>query len=277
MWSNGNVLFFRSNFTFFQQHQQSLPVLTSLGRIQCVAVNDHVFLFEDLKYRVTKIFSKEGSVRLQKILCCDRPFKRSLKQNWLPAPDTCELSVTANLLMANGICPQPIPPQVIPDISDSAVQVDLPQRDSMDEWVSLKTDYSSVDNLEKAVSEARKQLEQSQLQLRSTQQAEAALQSQIASLTAEVEHLQSRLQDLNDTHNDLMTHSMAKIETIGSLRSKLTTKSSNAEPIIRLLRQLFLNPPPPHRLRRWSHTGWHLLSIPVLCARCRHRHTFQTC
>ena len=136
-----------------------------------------------------------------------------------------------------------MPPQILPDNSDSAVQVDLPQRDAMDEWVSLMTDYSSVDNLEQAVSEARKQLEQSQQQLRSTQQAEAALHSQVASLTTEVEHLRSRLQDLTATHNDLMNHSMAQLETIGSLRSQLTNKSSNVEPILRLLRQLLLTLP----------------------------------
>ena len=192
---------------------------------------------------MTKIFPGEGSVRLQKINCRDRLFKRSLKQIWLPPPATCEVSVTANLPTANCFCPEPIPPQILPDVSDSAVQVDLPQRDAMDEWVSLMTDYSSVDNLENAVSEARKQLEQSQLQLRSTQQAEAALHSRVASLTTEVEHLPSRFQDLNDTHNDLMNHSMAQLETIGSLRSQLTNKSSNAEPILRLLRQLLLTLP----------------------------------
>ena len=235
--------FFRSYFNFFERPQQSLPVLTSSGRFHSVAVNDHVFLVEDLQYRVTKIFPEEGSVRLQKINCRDRPFKRSLKQIWLPPPATSEVSVTADLPTANCFCPEPMPPQILPDISDSAVQVDLPQRDAMDEWVSLMTDYSSVDNLEQAVSEARKQLEQSQQQLRSTQQAEAALQSQVASLTTEVEHLRSRLQDLTATHNDLMNHSMAQLETIGSLRSQLTNKSSNAEPILRLLRQLLLTLP----------------------------------
>ena len=220
-----------------------MPVLTNSSRIHPVAVNDHVFLVEDLQNRVTKIFPEEGSVRLQKINCRDRPFKRSLKQIWLPPPATCEVSVTADLPTANCFCPEPIPPQILPDVSDSAVQVDLCQRDAMDEWVSLMTDYSSVDNLEKAVSEARQQLEQSQLQLRSTQQAEAALHSQVASLTAEVGHLRSRLQDLNDTHNDLMNHSMAQLETIGSLRSQLTNKSSNAEPILHLLRQLLLTLP----------------------------------
>ena len=230
--------FFRSYFNFFERPQQSLPVLTSSGRFHSVAVNDHVFLVEDLQYRVTKIFPEEGSVRLQKINCRDRPFKRSLKQIWLPPPVTCEVSVTADLPTANCFCPEPMPPQILPDISDSAVQMDLPQRDAMDEWVSLMTD-----NLEQAVSEARKQLEQSQQQLRSTQQAEAALQSQVASLTTEVEHLRSRLQDLTATHNDLMNHSMAQLETIGSLRSQLTNKSSNAEPILRLLRQLLLTLP----------------------------------
>ena len=109
--------------------------------------------------------------------------------------------------------------------------MDLRQRDAMDDWVSLMTDYSSVDNLEKTVSEAHKQLEQSQLQLHTPQQAEAALQSQVASLTSELEHLRSRLQDHNHTHNELMSHSMEQLETIGSLRSQLTIKSSNAEPI----------------------------------------------
>ena len=200
-------------------------------------------MVEDLQYRVTKLFPEGGSVRLQKVNCRDRPFKRSLKQIWLPPPATCEVSVTADLPTANCLCPEPIPPQILPDVSDSAVQVDLPQRNAMDEWVSLMTDYSSVDNLETAVSEAQKQLEQSQLQLRSTQQAEAALHSQVASLTTEVEHLRSRLQDLTDTHNDLMNLSMAQLETIGSLRSQLTNKSSTAEPILRLLRQLLLTLP----------------------------------
>ena len=37
-----------------------------------------------------------------------------------------------------------------------------------------------------------------------------------------------------------MNHSKAQFKTIGSLRSQLTNKSSNAEPILRLLRQLLL-------------------------------------
>ena len=76
--------FFLGSYFNFQQPQQSLPVLTSSGRIHSVAVNDHVFLVEDLQYRVTKIFPEEGSVRLQKINCRNRPFKRSLKHIWLP-------------------------------------------------------------------------------------------------------------------------------------------------------------------------------------------------
>ena len=207
--------FFRSYFNFFQQPQQSLPVLTSSGRIHSVAVNDHVFLVEDLQYRVTKIFHEEGSVRLRMINCRDCLFKRSLKQIWLLPPATSEVSVTADLPTAKCFCPEPIPPQIFPDVSDSAVQVDMPQRDAMDEWVSLMTDFSSVDNLEEAVSEARQQLEQSQLQLRSTQQAEAALLFQVASLTAEVEHLRFRRQDINDTHNNLMTPITEQLETIG--------------------------------------------------------------
>ena len=119
-------------------------------------------------------------------------------------------------------------PQILPDFSETAVEVDLPPRDAVDEWVSLMTDYSSVDDLEKAVSEARKHLEQSQLQLHSTQEAEAALQSQIASLAAEVELLRSRLPDLKDTHNQLMSQSVEQLETIGSWSSQLTTKPSNA-------------------------------------------------
>ena len=110
----------------------------------------------------------------------------------------------------------------------------------MAEWVSVMTEYSSLDNFEKAGSEAHKQLEQSQLQLQTTEQAEAALQSQVASLTAEVGHLRSRFQDVNHTRNELMSHSMDQIEMILSLHSQLTSKSSNSQPLLRLLRQLLL-------------------------------------
>ena len=102
------------------------------------------------------------------------------------------------------------------------------------------TENSFVDNTENAVPEARKQLEQSQLQLHTTHPAEAALQSQVESLTAELGHMRSRLQDFNHTHNELMSHSKDELETIVSLRSQFPSKSSNSEPILRLLRQLLL-------------------------------------
>ena len=60
--------------------------------------------------------------------CRDSPFKRSLKQIWLPPLATCEVSVTADLPTANCFYPEPIPPQILPDVSDSAVQVDMLQQ-----------------------------------------------------------------------------------------------------------------------------------------------------
>ena len=107
----------------------------------------------------------------------------------------------------------------------------------------MMTDYSSVDDLEKVVSEACKQLEKSQLQLHTAEQAETSLQSQVAALTAEVEHLWSCLQDLIYTHNEFTSQSMEQLETIDSLRIQLTHKTSNSEAILRLLRQLLLTLP----------------------------------
>ena len=54
--------------------------MTSSGQIQSVAVNDQVFLVEELQYGVTKVFRQDGNVQQQKINCRDRPSKRSVKQ-----------------------------------------------------------------------------------------------------------------------------------------------------------------------------------------------------
>ena len=89
----------------------------------------------------------------------------------------------------------------------------------MNEWVSLMTEYSSVGDLEQAVSDACKQLEQSQLQLQTTQQAEAVVQSGVSSLNPEGEQLCSRLHNQTKTHNELESHSKEQLETIRSMPS----------------------------------------------------------
>ena len=89
----------------------------------------------------------------------------------------------------------------------------------MDEWASLMAEYSSVGDLDQAVSDARKQLKQSQLQLQTTPQAEAAMQSRVSSLNAEVEQLRSLLHNVTETHNELKSHSKEQLKTIRSMRS----------------------------------------------------------
>ena len=98
-----------------------------------------------------------------------------MEQIFLPSPATSEVSVTANLPTANCLCPEAKPPQILPGISDTAVQVELPKWEATDEWVSLMTGYSSVDSLKQASFDTRKQLEHSQPRFQTTQQAEAGL------------------------------------------------------------------------------------------------------
>ena len=72
---------FRSHFNFFSTHPaRRHPVLTSSGRIHPLAVGDHVYLVEDIQYRITKLSPDSDSVCLQKINSRDRPFKRSIRQ-----------------------------------------------------------------------------------------------------------------------------------------------------------------------------------------------------
>ena len=183
----------------------------------------------------------------------------------IATPTNCEVSLTGDLDRANCLCPEPTPPQILFDNCNTALQVDLPQPDAMFEWVSMMTDYASVHNLEQLVSDARNKLEQSQLHLQTTQQAEAALQPRVSSMNAEVEQLRSRFHDLTNTDNELVRYSMEQLQSIGSLRSQLASKSSNSEPISRLLQQLLLILPTDLNN---DLTPDDIISVPLLCARC---------
>ena len=133
-------------------------------------------------------------------------------------------------------------------MSDYATLVEMETSTAHDTWCSLKTDYSSVDRLQRAFDEAKFEAQtyfdlNSQL-LEDMAEAQRQASAEITQLRSEHEallrdkqQLQASLADLKATHNQLMAHSLAQTEQISELRSTLP------EPILCLLRQLLLTLP----------------------------------
>ena len=240
---------FRSPFQFLGRSavpSPAVPVITSSGRVAPISVGDTVLSVEDVKYRVQKLFSSDGTVVLQKINARDRPFKRFISQLWVPPPSTHDAVADVDMPIAPCLCPDPEPPRLFPDTFDSTTKVDIPfTANDLDKWCSLMTDYS-VDRLQQAFDEARIEARtyfdlNSQLltDLAAVKQeaaeAVAALKSQIQTLQQDNKHLRSSLTDLNATHNSLMAHSLSQAEHIGELRSRLSEKHPSLMPLLRTL------------------------------------------
>ena len=218
--------------------------MTSSGRVAPVTVGDTVLLVEDVRYPVQKLFPADGTVVLQKINIRDRPFKRFIRQIWVPPPALAD-AATDPAFHSICECPDPEPPRLLPDMSDFPTQVEMETSTAHDTWCSLMTDYSSVDRLQRAFDDAKVEAQTyfdltSQLledMAEAQRQASAEItqfRSEHEALLRDEEQLKASLADLNATHNELMARSLKQTEQIGELRSTLP------EPILCLLRQLLL-------------------------------------
>ena len=138
---------FRSHFNLFStQPARRHPVLTSSGRIHPVAVGDHVYLVEDIQYHTTKLSPDSDSVCLQKINSRNRPFKRSIRQFWLPPPTTSEYFAFTDLPRTNCFCPEPLPPPVLPEVMDTSIQADKDKESALNDRVTVTTDFLLLPN-----------------------------------------------------------------------------------------------------------------------------------
>ena len=224
---------FRSFFNFFnRQHAVCHNVLTSSGRVHPVAVIDHVFLVENLQYRVTKICPESDTVCLQKINAGDGLFKRSIRQIWFPPPSTADSSYNIDLPSSNCFCPKPVAPLLFSDVDDIfvrsdaevmdvSVPVDFDRKNAQDTWVNLTTDFSSVNQIGTTIQEARREGEVYYNMYSESDKDLTAARASINKLTTEVHQLRASLQDLNISHNSLKNQSLDKLEEISSLRTRL--------------------------------------------------------
>ena len=193
------------------------PVLTSSGRIHPVAVGDHVYLVEDIQYRITKLSPDSDSVCPQKINSRDRPFKRSIRQIWLPPPITSDSFASADLPATNCFCPEPLPPPVLPDVMDTSIQADMDKESALNDWVTVTTDFSSVTQLDKTFQDARREAGVFYDMFTEADLAAASARKQVEHLTSESQQLRSSLDDLNRTHNSLMADSLRHLKEISSI------------------------------------------------------------
>ena len=134
----------------------AVPVIASSGHVAPISVGDTVLLVEDVKYRVQKLFSSDGTVVLQKINTRDRPFKRFVSHLWVLPPSTHDAVADVDMPIVPCLCPDPEPPRLLPDTCDWSTQVDITSTpNDLDKWCSLMKDYSSVDRLQQAFDVAR--------------------------------------------------------------------------------------------------------------------------
>ena len=200
-----------------------------------VSVGDHVLLVEHVPYRVRKLFPDQQAVCLQKINSRDPPFKRSVRQLWFPPPATNDMAIDVDLPTSNCLCPEPVPPRALPDVSDNSTQVDLHTSKALDEWCSLMTDFSSVDKLDQAFHEARAEAEKYYKLFADSQQELATLRANTDRLQLDNENLRNSLTDLNASHNALIAQSLQQLDQLSNLRSQLPNQQPSILPLLRTL------------------------------------------
>ena len=181
-----------------------------------------------------KLFPDGRTCLLQKVNDNCLAFRRFLNQLWLPPPLAAESVVEVDLPTNNCLCPDPVPPKVK---DDAEVQVDLFEKDAMDEWCILTTVFSSVEQLKRAFNDARTECSKLHEGFLKAYSQLKALQTENDILQKRNEDLRTALTDLNSTHNSLMADSLTKIEEISDLRSRLArTDNSSSHALLSLIR-----------------------------------------
>ena len=110
-------------------------------------------LLDPLEYRVFRINPISQNVTLKKVNAPqNRPFVRAANQLWVPTPTSLSLRVNVHEPTENCLCSPPLPPPVLPDTFDVAVEASMDAEEAME---LLVTDFDSVQSLQKAFEEAR--------------------------------------------------------------------------------------------------------------------------
>ena len=233
---------FRSAFPFFSSPAPArTPVVTCSGRVASVGVGDIVHLVEDTSYVIKKLFPDGRTCLLQRVNDTRPPFRRFLNQLWVPPPPTSESVAEVDLPSTNCLCPDPVAPPLTDEVE---VQVDLVKQDAMDEWCSLMTDFSSIENLERAFNDAKKECSQLHEGFIEAYCQLKAVQAEHETVLKREEELRTALKELNETHNSLMADSLLKIDEISDLRSRLArADNSSSNALLSLIRSHLLSLP----------------------------------
>ena len=220
------------------------PFLLSSGRVQPLAEGYVVRLLDKDGYRIKRINPATQTVVLQKINSSNRCFARPATEIWLPPPSSNSLSVEVDCPPPPAICDcSPVPPKLIVDTCDVAVDASLDADDSMELLVS---EFFSVGELNKGFEEARAAANKARIEcghtfdllceemtLRKAKEKEihtaklelAGLQINIASQVvalaekdSEIAALKTRLSALSDENSSLLQHSLQQSEELSNLK-----------------------------------------------------------
>ena len=110
-------------------------------------------LLDLFEYRVIRINPTSQNVTLKKINAPqNRRLVRAANQLWVPPPTSLSISVDVNEPTEICLCFSPLPPPVLPDTFDVAVEASM---DAEEATELLVTELDSVQRLQKGFEEAR--------------------------------------------------------------------------------------------------------------------------
>ena len=120
----------------------SASFVSCSSRVTELAHGSKVRLLDPFEYRILRINPTSQNVTLPKINAPqNHPFVRPATQIWVPPPTSVSVSVDVKEPLEACRFPSPLPPPVLPDISDAAFGVSMETEEAME---LLVTEFDSV-------------------------------------------------------------------------------------------------------------------------------------
>ena len=167
-------------------------------------------LLDPFEYRVIRINPTSQNVTLKKINAPqNRPFVRAANQLWVLPPPSQSISVNVNEPTENCLCSPPLPPPVLADTFDVAVDASMDAEEAME---LLVTEFDSVQRLQKGFEEAR-------VAANNTFQVLGETVQELREKETRITALNQRLTALNEENSSLLARTFELTEEVSSLKA----------------------------------------------------------
>ena len=227
--------------------------MLSDGRIHHLARGHVVRILDVMDYRVVRVNPKTQSVMVQRINSCDRPLGKNAKELWLPPPQTTSQQTDSQAaeqfpLMCD--CPSPVPPPVLPDTVDVAVETFM----EADECLNLVAEgFDSVQALKSQLDELTMAKQTVFNLLQASVDMCRTREQELAESENKIKSMQQQLNALTTENEELLKRTFQQTEELTNLKLEAATVSQHKLTADFLMHQLSTYPidldyPPPNVL-----------------------------